>query len=493
MVRVGVAMVIAVLVAWASPAAGVIKVDMPVSRIYATGNPVLVGKVTGVKAENRVVDVEVAEVLKGQFGAKSLRVQIVQPEQLIAKVAVGQPVVVFVGRAVPGGAAPVTLHLADTWLLAEVVAGAQPPAFRVMQEKRDQWRSFPGRTAAMVRIVGELKSRKRTLVDQIENKVFRGGVKELGKLKVEKAAYLVAADVNGDKKADLLVGAGGGVRLFINGGGAFADATEAWGLTPAMGARLAVGDVNGDGKADVLVGKTVWMNDGGKFAKGPTIDLADEGNVLALALADVNGDGRADAVALYKTGEVVAFENGGAMDRPWARRAPARLWDEKSGDAATDATFGDWGDDGRLHVMVLRASGVTRYALDGGGGEAADIQRLTGETREGFAKMCPKGLKNARGWAIDIDGDGRLDYLMVGEEGMVMLVNRGFGAYLLNPDVGAAMKGAGEKAAVVLPKAGVACAAAALRGDRFEDLLMLDEGGRLYEAENPPFKAGEGE
>jgi hypothetical protein len=39
----------------------------------------------------------------------------------------------------------------------------------------------------------------------------------------------------------------------------------------------------------------------------------------------------------------------------------------------------------------------------------------------------------------------------------------------------------------------VACAAAALRGDRFEDLLMLDEGGRLYEAENPPFKAGEGE
>ena len=99
-------------------AGAVIKVDMPVSNVYKVANPVIVGKVSGLKKENRVVEVEVAEVVKGVFAQKTFRVQIVQPQALIGHVGVGEPVVVFVGRAIAGAAAPVTVHLADTWLLA---------------------------------------------------------------------------------------------------------------------------------------------------------------------------------------------------------------------------------------------------------------------------------------------------------------------------------------------------------------------------------------
>ena len=70
----------------------------------------------------------------------------------------------------------------------------------------------------------------------MDNKRLQGGVKELAKLPVAKPTFLVAADVNGDGKPDLLVGGeGGAVKLFLATGNGYEDATAKWGLSDARG------------------------------------------------------------------------------------------------------------------------------------------------------------------------------------------------------------------------------------------------------------------
>jgi len=370
-------------------------------------------------------------------------------------------VVVLVGRA------NASIHVADRWLLAEPLAIAQGPAWRTTQESADLRLSFPGRTSALVRIVGEIKDRKSPLLDIVENKVFRGGTKEVGKLKVNRPTFMLAADLAGNGRAHLLVGTPDGVRLFADA----ADVTDLWGLNGAKGACAAVGDVNGDGKPDLVIGKTLWINQGGKFAAAVPLDLPDESGLLAIAIV-----GRGDIAALCKDGRLIVLGNSGS------RKASARLWNDAA-DSPISACFGDFGDDGASHVMVLRTTGVTRYSLDPQSGPPADFQRLTGERMDLYRGSLPNGLKNACATSIDIDGNGRPDYLILAHGGGLLLVNRGYGAYRVVADISASLK-------LPFPPPITCWTAARQRADKFEDLLVLSPDGSLYTVENPPYAAG---
>ena len=120
--------------------------------------------------------------------------------------------------------------------------------------------------------------------------------------------FVAAGDVNGDGRADIIVGAGPGggphVRVFSG-----ADLTElysffAFAPTFGGGVRVAAGAVNGDGRADIIVGAGpgggphVRVFSGADltelhsfFAFAPTFT----GGVF-VAAGDLNGDGRADIV-----------------------------------------------------------------------------------------------------------------------------------------------------------------------------------------------------
>ena len=471
---------------WCPRAEAVIRVDFPVSMIYGSSEAVLVGKVAAVNPSNRVVEVKAVETLKGVSASRRLRVQILSPAPLIKRIAAGRPLVLFVGRS--KGAPVGVVHVAGAWLLAKLIPKVNPPAWRVV-DVYDGRQSFPGRTVALARLLRQLKAGKTDFLDAIEPKVFRGGPRKLADV-MPNAAFVLAADFNGDGKDDVLIGGPGRVQLLLSGesGLAAADQAGKWHLGKAKGDRGAAGDVNNDRRIDLLLGGTLWLNTGGAFAP-QTRGLDIPADAAALALADATGDGNADAVALTPDGRLAVWQSPGKVSGPWKKLPPRQLGTGQKAPLAA-AFAPDWGDTGKLHVMAVGRRGPIRWALDADGGPPADMLRLTG-AKLNVSKGPGKAAAVVAAVAMDINGDGRLDYLILtgDKSGGWMLVNRGFGAFIVNPEAGAPTRTHGRhKVPWKRVTRGMLVAAGDIHGDKFDDLLILTPDGKLYELSNTPYK-----
>lgn len=467
----------------ALPAPAVIKVEIPVSKIYDDSNTVILGTVALVNPQNCVVDVKVDQSIKGQAVGDSLRVQVAAPAGFIKQVAVGLPVVIFLGER--EGKPLAVIHLADSWLLADGLPGTTPPAWRVVQPF-DGARSFPGRTAALVRIVAELKAGKPTLLDVTNPEALRGPVRELANLAL-RPTFLVAADINADANLDLLVGSADGVRLFLATSKGYADATAQWGLANAAATHCAVADINADGRPDLLLGPALWLNEGSRFSRLKTaLDLPPESDWLAAALADVTGDRRPDVVILLKTASLVTRQNPGAPDKPWTQAA--RNLGERADQPLAAAFSNDWGDNAELHALVVRANRITRYPVGPAGGPPADLPRLTGLNPTLDAALPDKPHTLLFATPIDSNGDRRTDLLILTEAGASLLINRGFGAFFHSTTIHSVFSVSDEKPLPFKLAPGILAASGRPQAPDCprQRLLVLTQEGRLFEIENPP-------
>jgi len=248
------------------------------------------------------------------------------------------------------------------------------------------------------------------------------------------------ADMDGDGRDDYLVlhPGSGAVDAWRNLGGDSASGPGwapmgriAGGVNPAPNDTVSFADIDGDRRDDYLViaaengAVRAWLNRGGDGAQGS--GWAFRGQIAAgvgaignfVRFADIDGDGRDDYLVIDpSTGSVNAWRNMGGDSAVAAGWLP--LGQIASGVGGYRIAFANVDCNARDDYLVLHSGAVDAW-LNVGGDTAAGPGWLPRGRIAGGVGADADGLRFA-----DMDGDGRDDYLIVGNDGSVQAwLNRG--------------------------------------------------------------------
>ncbi|MDD5139086.1 MAG: FG-GAP-like repeat-containing protein [Verrucomicrobiales bacterium] len=241
--------------------------------------------------------------------------------------------------------------------------------------------------------------------------------------------WVTAADVSGDGKAELICVNNSDNSLSVltnNGSGGFViSSTHAVGNDPRM---VTAADVNGDGKADLISVNggnntlTVLTNNGsGGFVLASSPGVGS--NPYSVVAADVNGDGKVDLISANINGNTltVLTNNGGGF---------ALASSPGVGSGPYGITAADVNGDGKVDLINANAYGSSLSVLTNNGGG-------------GFALASSPGVGNypCSVTAADISGDGKVDLINVNQfdNTLSVFTNKGGGEFAL-----AALPGVGS-------------------------------------------------
>ena len=405
-----------------SSAQALIAVKLPVSQIYDGARTVIVGNVTEVNAQTGGVKAS-ATALRGTAPGTGVRFKIQNLPDVLANLKEGSPFVLLTGVNPQAFA----LHLGDTWLLPQ--ATDNPQVFMV-ESAIDLKQSYPGTTAALMKIVQARAADKYDMLDQVSDQqakaMFRGGIKDLGKFDApEVSAFYTVKAVRGNRKA-LIAITRDGLKLY---------SATATGIAPGRSPASTI----------------------------PTADL------IAVSIVDLTGSGSSAILALKKSGELLIYDTLSSA----APTKTVQLWKDNS--SASAAAFGNFGEDDKPCAIVVKDENIYRYPLDGSA-EPSDFLRLTGERTSSYHKDNPKWLAGATAAALDVNGDGRTDILINTPSGPMLLINRGYGAFFIDADIGKVLKTSASQSLLVDKSIWTAID---LDADGLDDLLVIADGGAV--------------
>ena len=236
--------------------------------------------------------------------------------------------------------------------------------------------------------------------------IFAHNQQELG---ANANSYRVSlGDLDGDGDLDALVANDSeGNAVWLNSGGSFSLGQT---LDPHRSRAVALGDLDGDGDLDAFAansgqGNRVLVNDAGTLVDSGQ-SLGDH-NSLGVALGDVDGDGDLDAViANANQGNRVWINDGGLF-----ADSGQSLGDHSS----DDIVLGDLDGDGDLDAFVANANQPNRVWLNDGDGNLTDSGQTLGSQDSSAVALG------------DLDGDGDLDALVAnyGQSSALWLNNSG--------------------------------------------------------------------
>ena len=296
-------------------------------------------------------------------------------------------------------------------------------------------------------------------------------------LKIQ-AGNLVAGDVNGDKRDDLLIPSGRSLHVMLAGPDArFAPAKGSPVELAEPANEIALGDVNGDGRLDVVTAGhdsyavVVMLGGGdGTFAAGPGSPFiarqpGKRPHTHGLALADVNADGRLDVLTVNQEDDDLSLLLGDAR----GGFGPAPRSPFPCGPSPYPFAVADFDGDGNLDALVPNTGGATLALLrgDGSGAFAAPqlvpappdrpffvaagdftgdgkpdavvthderplATLLVNDGRGGLAPARSSPLKlGSHAWKVaicDVDGDRKADLVFAAKDAVHILLNDGTGA-----------------------------------------------------------------
>ncbi len=225
------------------------------------------------------------------------------------------------------------------------------------------------------------------------------------------------ADVDGDGRADGIAINQTGVWVMRNPvsinwvpgyDGINFQAPVQWSKQGLYGARKTlVGDMNGDGKSDLILvgegGVSVAYSDGTKFLSPQVITPKGSYGTMGTFFADVNGDGKADLIMVDGKGVTVGVSNGNVFGTSMTL---PMIWGNRL------TTVGDFDGDGKADIIAVNEENIYVGRSTVGGLSLfkaynspfyGDIDTLFGDVT-GDKKAEATAVNNAGIWELTSNG-----------------------------------------------------------------------------------------